>query len=170
MDGFPGILSDPASLHKYIYSGNDPVNKIDPNGEFGIVESMATINIIGNLLNIKPLKFLAPIEFGKWKVDVRAKDVPYSDGRFQHLWIVYTDFTGIEYYFRGGPSGGYPSRSGFRWIFGYITTNSGFYVHGVCRRGNFYNLNVIIYNDDDTSMHMSWIMRKKHSIERRLRG
>jgi RHS repeat-associated protein len=32
MDSFEGEQSDPASLHKYLYAGDDPVNNIDPSG------------------------------------------------------------------------------------------------------------------------------------------
>ncbi len=54
MDGFPGILSDPNSLNKYVYGGNDPVNKIDPSGEFGIsvVVMAVEISMIGILMSI----------------------------------------------------------------------------------------------------------------------
>ncbi len=32
-DPFPGYLVDPTTLHPYMYTRNDPVNKIDPTGE-----------------------------------------------------------------------------------------------------------------------------------------
>jgi hypothetical protein len=34
MDVREGVIRDPASLHKYLYAGADPVSYIDPNGEF----------------------------------------------------------------------------------------------------------------------------------------
>ncbi|PIE46462.1 MAG: hypothetical protein CSA42_08450 [Gammaproteobacteria bacterium] len=36
MDTYQGSMSDPASLHKYLYTANDPVNMVDPTGRFGI--------------------------------------------------------------------------------------------------------------------------------------
>jgi hypothetical protein len=27
-----GVTTDPATLHKYLYAGGDPVNKMDPTG------------------------------------------------------------------------------------------------------------------------------------------
>lgn len=36
VDTFEGVVSDPASLHKYAYAANDPANLIDPSGQFYI--------------------------------------------------------------------------------------------------------------------------------------
>ncbi len=33
-DPFPGVPTDPRSLHRYTYTGNDPVNRTDPTGMF----------------------------------------------------------------------------------------------------------------------------------------
>jgi RHS repeat-associated protein len=33
-----GISTDPQSLHKYLYAGGDPVNRLDPSGRFNIGE------------------------------------------------------------------------------------------------------------------------------------
>jgi RHS repeat-associated protein len=38
LDSFEGALADPLSLHKYLYAGADPENKIDPSGHFSLVE------------------------------------------------------------------------------------------------------------------------------------
>jgi len=34
LDPFFGRISDPQSLHKYVYAHNDPANRLDPSGEF----------------------------------------------------------------------------------------------------------------------------------------
>ncbi|MCP4662223.1 MAG: hypothetical protein GY856_43020 [bacterium] len=34
LDRFGGVLSDPISLHKYLYAGNNPANAVDPTGHF----------------------------------------------------------------------------------------------------------------------------------------
>lgn len=34
MDSFEGLVFDPLSLHKYLYAGANPVNRIDPSGKF----------------------------------------------------------------------------------------------------------------------------------------
>jgi len=41
MDTFQGAASDPITLHKYLYASADPVNNIDPSGNFSLV-SFAT--------------------------------------------------------------------------------------------------------------------------------
>jgi RHS repeat-associated protein len=49
-DPFKGLEYDPVTLHKYIYSGLDPVNKIDPSGKF--FGGFASIGIRGILTGI----------------------------------------------------------------------------------------------------------------------
>ena len=36
MDDFDGFFRDPVSLHKYLFTGNDPVNNADPSGNYSI--------------------------------------------------------------------------------------------------------------------------------------
>ena len=44
-DNFPGDTENPITLHKYLYVGNDPANKIDPSGnEFAIAASLTVIS------------------------------------------------------------------------------------------------------------------------------
>jgi RHS repeat-associated protein len=70
-DKFQGHKEDPKSLHKYLYVANDPINKVDPTGRFGISTFAASISI-GNILSAIPtigfFQILSPdgnIEFGK---------------------------------------------------------------------------------------------------------
>jgi RHS repeat-associated protein len=44
-DSYEGDNYDPASVHKYLYVGNDPVNKIDPSGKSALAEQLATVNV-----------------------------------------------------------------------------------------------------------------------------
>jgi RHS repeat-associated protein len=37
-DPHPGDAYDPASLHKYLYAGGDPLNRLDPTGQFSLPE------------------------------------------------------------------------------------------------------------------------------------
>jgi RHS repeat-associated protein len=46
MDGFEGSVSDPQSLHKYVYSQNDGVNKSDPTGRDTIAEYNFTAALV----------------------------------------------------------------------------------------------------------------------------
>ena len=43
MDPIPGLTFEPISLHKYLYAHGNPVNVIDPRGEFGIFFSVGRI-------------------------------------------------------------------------------------------------------------------------------
>lgn len=47
VDTFEGVVSDPITLHKYLYGNGDPVNHIDPTGKFSTTEMMVTTGIIG---------------------------------------------------------------------------------------------------------------------------
>src|SRR3989441_359244 len=58
MDSYEGSSADPASLHKYLYVGADPINKVDPSGQdfadvmgtlagIGIISAMSVIRFIG---------------------------------------------------------------------------------------------------------------------------
>jgi len=40
-DAYPGNISDPMSLHKYVWAGNDPLAYADPSGYFNVQRSMS---------------------------------------------------------------------------------------------------------------------------------
>ena len=48
LDPFDGNSEDPQSLHKYAYAHCDPVNGIDPSGEF-MIDLITTLSIVGSL-------------------------------------------------------------------------------------------------------------------------
>ena len=45
VDTYEGVSYDPASLHKYLYVGADPANKVDPTGHGALVDVLGTINV-----------------------------------------------------------------------------------------------------------------------------
>ena len=45
-DPVEGDPSDPKTLHRYLYGNNDPVNNIDPSGEFSLNEAIVTSAIV----------------------------------------------------------------------------------------------------------------------------
>ena len=46
-DSFAGHDAEPASLHKYLYANSDPVNRVDPNGQFSLASTVINSSIIG---------------------------------------------------------------------------------------------------------------------------
>ncbi len=50
MDEWRGINSDPRTLHKYLYTANDPVNMVDPSGHFFSLGSVSATNNIQGIL------------------------------------------------------------------------------------------------------------------------
>jgi len=53
LDPFAGNINDPLSLHKYLYGNGDPVQNVDPNGEFSVTASLGAIGIQGLLAGIQ---------------------------------------------------------------------------------------------------------------------
>jgi len=51
-DPFSGNLQDPQSLHKYLYCHANPVNNIDPSGEFALCDIVITAAIIGAVVGL----------------------------------------------------------------------------------------------------------------------
>jgi RHS repeat-associated protein len=51
-DPFQGRIFDPPTLHKYTYTQNDPVNRIDPSGEESLLTIMLAVVIVGILAGL----------------------------------------------------------------------------------------------------------------------
>jgi RHS repeat-associated protein len=51
-DPFAGNNQDPQSLHKYLYCHNNPVNAVDPSGEFSIAVAITTVFVFSMMLTI----------------------------------------------------------------------------------------------------------------------
>lgn len=49
VDSFEGLARDPVSLHKYLYVGSNPINRIDPSGNFGMEDVTAAFGVIATL-------------------------------------------------------------------------------------------------------------------------
>ena len=49
-DPFAGSLSDPVSLHKYLYAQNNPVFYVDPTGELVDIKETAIVSAIINII------------------------------------------------------------------------------------------------------------------------
>jgi len=52
MDTYMGSNQDPVTLHKYLYANVDPINNIDPSGNFSIGSVMSAVNTVGTLSTI----------------------------------------------------------------------------------------------------------------------
>lgn len=51
-DLFPGDARNPQSLHRYVYAANDPVNRIDPSGQFSLTEQVISAGIVSILASV----------------------------------------------------------------------------------------------------------------------
>ena len=49
VDPAPGVLAEPQSLNRYVYSLNDPINKLDPSGQYTLIGLMVGVVILGIL-------------------------------------------------------------------------------------------------------------------------
>jgi len=52
-DPFPGVVQNPITLHPYLYTGNNPINRVDPSGEYfdsviDIISIGADLGFMGN--------------------------------------------------------------------------------------------------------------------------
>jgi RHS repeat-associated protein len=59
-----GNQSIPATLHKYLYVGGDPVNRIDPRGRAATIETVFTTTVISSPVTIGEYFFAARV--GGW--------------------------------------------------------------------------------------------------------
>jgi RHS repeat-associated protein len=51
MDSFEGDRQSPSTLHKYLYAGNDPINKLDPSGH-DVIEALGALAVAAVVLSI----------------------------------------------------------------------------------------------------------------------
>jgi hypothetical protein len=45
-DEYEGDDSDPGSLHKFLYCGNNPMNARDPSGQFTLAETAVSVGLV----------------------------------------------------------------------------------------------------------------------------
>jgi len=65
LDPYSGNTHDPQSLHKYLYCHANPINGIDPSGQFSITNISVTIGIMAAILpiaNMAAVSFLPDIQ------------------------------------------------------------------------------------------------------------
>ncbi len=78
MDPFAGNSQDPQTLHKYLYVHNNPINNIDPSGEFTTIQIMTVGAIIGGIIGSTIGALIAhhrdhtvsDVDFWKWTVGI----------------------------------------------------------------------------------------------------
>lgn len=56
-DPVRGKFKDPITLHKYLYCGNDPINRTDPDGRFFGLADLLVANTMGSQLRKMDVKF-----------------------------------------------------------------------------------------------------------------
>jgi hypothetical protein len=62
MDPFDGVLRDPVTLHRFLYAGVNPVNNIDPSGNFFLIELMTVQAIMSSLYTANALRLKATFD------------------------------------------------------------------------------------------------------------
>ncbi len=100
MDRFPGDPQHPGTLHRYMYAGNDPPDRVDPSGndDIGGVDADFGAGLsFGSLFN----SLTGRHTLGQPYVDVRATSVALF---WDHLFLIVGDEKNEESIFRGGPS------------------------------------------------------------------
>lgn len=108
MDPWHGNIFEPASLHKYVYAYNNPMNYIDPTGRFGLMSISISIAIIGILATIGYLLYRY---FGFVRVEKISYDIFDSGG-----------MGGVEIKLGAKTAKRSPSYPEYRWV-QFITTN-----------------------------------------------
>ena len=63
-DPMEGVPNSPLTLHRYVYGNDAPTNFLDPSGKMSLVETMATVGIVGTLGNLS-LMALSYTEVGQ---------------------------------------------------------------------------------------------------------
>ena len=61
-DTYPGHISEPLTLHKYIYANANPVNGVDPSGFATITEALSIINTLSQLAARAYTTVFSPIQ------------------------------------------------------------------------------------------------------------
>ncbi|MFO1495877.1 MAG: RHS repeat-associated core domain-containing protein [Lysobacterales bacterium] len=52
MDVWEGVGYDPPSLHRYVYSHQEPVGRVDPSGNVSLVQVGVALNALGTVVNV----------------------------------------------------------------------------------------------------------------------
>ncbi|MCP3866781.1 MAG: hypothetical protein GY703_01535 [Gammaproteobacteria bacterium] len=75
-DPHPGNPLMPETLHPYMYAGNNPVNMIDPTGEFSMVSVSISIAIVSVLSTIAYNTFIKPVMDVADEIEEIAEKIP----------------------------------------------------------------------------------------------
>jgi RHS repeat-associated protein len=78
MDTYEGVAKEPASLHKYLYVGTDPINSIDPSGRFGMEDVTAALGVISTLaanIYVQASTVLTTVYLNLWRVPLIVDQV-----------------------------------------------------------------------------------------------
>ncbi|MCU7840520.1 MAG: RHS repeat-associated core domain-containing protein [Candidatus Thiodiazotropha sp. (ex Troendleina suluensis)] len=77
MDQYSGNIHDPATLHKYNYSHNDPVNLSDPSGKFSIAQTMSAVNVMASLASAATTGYRIG-QFATGEREASAKEIGFT--------------------------------------------------------------------------------------------
>ncbi|MGQ9610193.1 MAG: RHS repeat-associated core domain-containing protein [bacterium] len=108
MDPWQGDIFEPATLHKYVYAYNNPLNYIDPTGKFGLASISISIAIFGILATIGYLTYRY---YGLVRVEKISYDIYDSGNR-----------GGVTIKLGAKTKNRSPSYPEYRWV-QFVTTN-----------------------------------------------
>ena len=75
MDTYGGNANDPLSLHKYLYGGGNPVNRIDPSGNQSLTEITVVVAVVSVIVASIELRY-HPIQNWRKARDLAAARAP----------------------------------------------------------------------------------------------
>jgi RHS repeat-associated protein len=108
MDTYQGDAESPLSLHKYLYAGSSPVDRVDPSGNFGLEEAMVAVAVSVVLLTMSSCtspQGTLPVEvrilqnrlenYGVW-LDLGARTKSRSPSYPEYNWVQWVTTNAIE--------------------------------------------------------------------------
>ena len=103
MDTEEGDTHDPLSLHKYLYTSANPVNRMDPTGHDDLGSVLGALAVGVTIMAMSTMSY-APV-VNATTVELHFDEIP-AFPRAHHAYILIKSGFGLTLVFRGGPTPG----------------------------------------------------------------